>query len=605
MIIKLLATKDTYVSSLKTKFNDGTLANVGQASTIDIFKVISSHKDIKAQALMEFSSNPDVNSTFRLIDAAGNDLTYTFISGASNGNNIQIANSITNTIDEVINVINSVGDSLKITAYKASSSSLIFEQDTAGSLGKTSTSISNHNDKYSLTNFKQFEHSAGLISFPITTFKSKNVNTYSSSVFNNSSNFKAVIKLVDVGSSSTRPKDFNLNINVLSKSFEEGLGKDTLHFSDIGTANFQKINQKLNLEWENQNTVLLSDLIVNSDFDTQNFDVILGNENVKFDITNHIKFTLNQSQQKEDFVLSVSKTNLFDEYDYFVKRLGSSQVRNKIKKPTLEIKIKDSLVGYFNNKNKKRFLDNEEVFYLKNIIDNKLTQFLDSDSIKLKIEFLDSSSTDVLNLAPIIAGESNKVYDYTGKEIVGIKKFTINKNTLTRLNSNFASEINKNAYVSIKLKYFYNAENIIKEETVRFYLPDTNSNVLSSNIRSSINLQQKNLVAKNNLEFVKISFIDIDKQYDTVKIPLALTTENLGDVFYSMYDVDTGEDIIEFVEEDKEYTRLIYNGDSYILNLYCSEQYKNKRVSFVFYYDDINSGTRSIIEDKDLIVRFK
>ena len=128
---------------------------------------------------------------------------------------------------------------------------------------------------------------------------------------------------------------------------------------------------------------------------------------------------------------------------------------------------------------------------------------------------------------------------------------------------------------------------------------------MSSNIRCSINLQQKNLVAKNNLEFIKISFIDIDKQYDTVKIPLALTTENLGDVFYSMHDIDTGEEIIEFIEEDKEYTSLIYNGDSYILNLYCSEQYKNKRVSFIFYYDDINSGTRRVIEDKDLIVRFK
>ena len=605
MIIKLLATKDTYVTNIKTKFNDGSLSNVGQASTIDIFKVVSSHKDVKPQALMTFSSNPDVNSTFKLIDSSNTEKTYKFISEASNGNNIQIGAQVINTIDNIISVVNDVGNNLKITAHKASNSSIIFEQDVSGTSGKTSTLITNHNNKYSLSNFKQFEHSCGLISFPISLFKSNNVESYASSVFSNTSNFKAKIKLSDVGLSNVKPRDMSIDLNILKNNFDEGLGKDILHFSDKGTANFSVINSKENLLWSNKDSVLYDDFIVNSDFDTDTFLLEEGSEDISFNVTGHLKYTLSQTTQKESFVISVNKSSLFDDYTYFVKRLGSSQIRSKLKKPTLEIRIKDSLVGYYNNKNKKRYLNNEETFYLKNIVDNKLTDFLASDAVKLKIQFLNESNTDVLNIPAIVADNSHKVYDYTGKEVKGIKKFVIQNNLLTRTNSNFLESITKNSYVNIKLKYYYNEENIIKEETIKFYIPDTFSSVSSSNIRAAINIQQQNLVAKNNLEFIKVSFIDIDKQHDTVKIPLALTTENLGDVDYSVYDVDTGKDIISFVEDEKEFTQLVYNGDDYILNMYCSEQYKNRRVNFIFYYDDIHSGARRIIENKNIVVRFK
>ena len=605
MIIKLLATKDTYVSSIKTKFNDGSLANVGQASTIDIFKIVSSNKDIKSQALMTFISNPDVNSTFKLIDSSNTEKIYTFIAGASNGNNIQIGAGVINTIDNITSVLNNAGNNLKITAFKASNSSIVFEQDITGASGKTDTLIANHNNKYTLSNFKLFEHSCGLVSFPISLFKSNNVELYSESVFNNVSNFKAKIKLSDVGLSNVKPRDMSIDLNISKNNFEEGLGKDILHFSDIGAANFSVMSNKESLSWENKDSILYNDFIVNSDFDTDTFLLEEGNEDVSFNVTGHLKYTLSQTTQKENFIISVNKSNLFDDYTYFVKRLGSSQIKNKLKKPTLEIRIKDSLVGYYNNKNKKRYLNNNETFYLKNIVDNKLTDFLSTDTVKLKIQFLNESNNDVLNIPIIVSGNTNKVYEYTGKEVKGIKKFVIQNDLLSRTNSNFLTSITKNRYVNINLKYYYNEENIIKEETVKFYVPDTFSSVSSSNIRAAINIQQQNLIAKNNLEFIKVSFIDIDKQHDTVKIPLALTTENLGDVYYSMYDVDTGKDIISFVEEEKEFTQLVYNEDDYILNMYFSKQYKNRRVNFIFYYDDIHSGVRRIIENKNIVVRFK
>ena len=59
------------------------------------------------------------------------------------------------------------------------------------------------------------------------------------------------------------------------------------------------------------------------------------------------------------------------------------------------------------------------------------------------------------------------------------------------------------------------------------------------------------------------------------------------------------------IEEDKEFTELHFNGDEYILNLYCSSLYKNKRVNFSFYYIDVFSGSQKQVLDSQHIVRFK
>ena len=40
MIITLAPIKDTYVTNLSTQFNSGSLANVGHAATIDLFKLL-------------------------------------------------------------------------------------------------------------------------------------------------------------------------------------------------------------------------------------------------------------------------------------------------------------------------------------------------------------------------------------------------------------------------------------------------------------------------------------------------------------------------------------------------------------------------------------
>ena len=54
----------------------------------------------------------------------------------------------------------------------------------------------------------------------------------------NSSNFKCELVLKDVSAGQITPRDFNLILFPLSKSFDEGIGKDVTLFSDLDNVNF-------------------------------------------------------------------------------------------------------------------------------------------------------------------------------------------------------------------------------------------------------------------------------------------------------------------------------------------------------------------------------
>ena len=55
MIITLNPVKDTYVTNLNTQYNSGSLANVGHAATIDLFKLYNENKYSNAWVLFTFS----------------------------------------------------------------------------------------------------------------------------------------------------------------------------------------------------------------------------------------------------------------------------------------------------------------------------------------------------------------------------------------------------------------------------------------------------------------------------------------------------------------------------------------------------------------------
>ena len=735
MIITLNATKDTYVTDIKTKHNDGSVSNVGQAATVDLFKIKSTSSTTKARALLKLAEGSLTDGdTFQLEDAAGQSVTFEF--DVSNNEvaagKIEINDDAGSYIDHIVSQINAQAN-LNITAYKLNSTQILLEQDTAGKTGIKQTTVNvNTAAALTITNFVLFEHSVGLLGLPIKTLNSTHVDTFANSVFNDTAKFKANIVLSDVGVSNTRAKDFTLTLQALNNLFDEGLGSDTIHFSDEDIANFTSISTTSN--WTVPNFITETDFNVSlNSFSSDTFNIVKGDEDLRFNITPFIKGALGEATVTDhDFAIYFSLDNMFDDYSYFVKRLGSNRLKNKLKVPRLEIKIKDDELEFFQSTNKKRYLNNAETFYLKNLVDNNLQSFPAGFTPKLKLEFLGnvrdserieflrnpvtgdkftitdgtatsisvrftyadnsgitseggtnyyiglfdlsqgnitlseavtkiatqllkkvtdntlsnlsfSASGNFLTITNSSLSESNiftTVTDanttmiikrtssnkniltynstgtdntnYTGKSITGIKKFTVGNTVLSRFNSNstFQTNLTTNGYVTVKLTYYYDDDNstdefVIKTEDVKFYNAASSNLIFGENLRSVINLQQEKLYANNTIDFLKITFIDINKQYDSVKVPVDLVSENIGNVYYEMYDIDTNEKIIEYIESEKEYTKLYYNGDYYIMNLFSSEFYKNRRVNFKFYYTDAATGFTKQIQNNNLNIRFE
>ena len=616
MIIVQTATKDTFVTDLSTQYNKGVDANFGQASTLDLFKIVGENKNVKSRALLTIASSITNGDTFTLTDSSNNTVTFVIntgsnlFDGTTAGGNVIVGTQDGVARDKLIGAINSVTSNetnnltLNITATALDSGKVLLEQNVVGILGDTTPTDTG--SSVTITPFRRFEHSSILLKFDLASFKENNVATYGSSAFPN--NFKAELKLKDVGSSSVRPKDFKLRLRVLNEDFNEGLGRDVVHFSDLGDANFKTINSKTSKNWTKQGIVTSTDTssLQQAIFSTLNIED--GSEDIVFDITSYIKHYLDTSSLSQCFVIDFDHDNMFDANTYFLKRFASRNNFNKNYHPKIEMKIKDTVFDIITYKDKKRYLDNEENFYLTNIIDKSPTAF--NSNLKLEFSYLDTDgSTNILSSNVKTA---TTVTNYKGLAIPGIKKFTLENSVIqsTQANTKFKAELIKNGYVDITLKYFYDStlnddvdsnEIVLKTEVVKFYLPDSGFEVFR-NVKVVVDSDHKSMKVNNDFKQLKLSFIDTKKQYDAVKVPVDLISENIGNVNYSMFDVDTGEEIIT---KDGDYTRLIYNGEYYHLNMFGSKNYKNKRVSFIFYYTDYFSDLEKQISDKSLIIRFE
>lgn len=642
MIIIQNPIKDTYVTDIQTSSNNGMLSNVGQSSTIDFFKIASENSKTFSRSLLTINNNIINGNTFTLKDSLGNNVTFVIrtleltvdgsveIDGESK--KVKIGLSEANTLEEkrdrfisALNNVNSFNNGLTfdITAYKLYDDKILLKQNKPGVSGDTSPIIPEGQNSVSITNFTRFEHSAGLIKFDLTSLKNEHLpdsSLIANSVFKDIANpkFSASIKLIDVGQSSTRAKDFSLSLDVLSNDFNEGLGKDVIHFSDIGDANFKVLDSNNNKNWSIEGIVSKSDLFNSPEFYFNDFQIKTGKEDLEFDITSyfHEFFKGTDNFNKENFVIHFPLEFLFDNKTYFVKRFGSRNLKNKQFIPQLILKIDDNEIENI-VLDKKRYFDNEEEFYLLNVKGNKTKPFTSGNHVKLKFSYIGDESNNIYSTFTVEDSEvshlnGTDIFNYKGSKLEGIKKFVVPDTVIEQINSDsiFSAELDRLGYVTVELEYYYESiedstvTSSIKKDKVKFYLPETDQDQISfnnRNIRVSIDLLQKEIKANNSTINLKISFIDINKQYKSVNTPIQLYSEDLGVITYEMHDVDSG---VSLIKDELQYTQLKFNGKHYIMNLFSSENFKNKRVNFTFSYTDPFTGLKKKISNDNTILRF-
>jgi hypothetical protein len=497
MIIILPAIKDTYVTNLKTKNIDAITSNVGNASTLDLFKLYNENKNACSSAVITFVGEGKAIASsgeeFVLKDSLGNSVIFkTDITvNTQNGDidvNGKVIIGLLDTVDNIevssdpvksgyaevfSNVINGVtsnnnGLTLEISAFSNSNNELVLKQNNPGVSGDTNISLDANIDYASVSSnesnsFARKEISAILLNFDIKEFKSEfmnNVADFNLSAFND---LKAEIILYDVTTGQTKPRNYTLSAFNLTKDFEEGVGKDTIYYSDKSeVANFTNLNSNIA---ENSfkipgyvsfidDTSILDHKVNINDLSTPICQVNIGNEDAVFDITEYFKNQIDATLDHKGVLITFDNSEMNNEKTYFVKRFGSRHLINKSLVPILKISVPDSdFTIPKKSQFSKRYLDSEETFYLFNRSNKRLTNFNNPNAGVLKFRILssDKKTTYVDNIA------TSDAKNYKGNKLDGIKKATILSDHLSRFSSDLtnSSNLEKTTYKKNSKGNFY------------------------------------------------------------------------------------------------------------------------------------------------------
>ena len=140
-------------------------------------------------------------------------------------------------------------------------------------------------------------------------------------------------------------------------------------------------------------------------------------------------------------------------------------------------------------------------------------------------------------------------------------------------------------------------EHIIRKENAVFIASEILEGVKYENLLVAIKSQENNFIANNNILPIEVYFVDTKKEFDSVKVPYELPSEHLGDVYYQMYDVETNDVIIDY-DELSNSTKMSYDGEKYVFNLFLPSFLKNRRVNFKFKYKDyINDSNHYLFNE--------
>lgn len=588
MYLILTASKDTYVTNRKLSSNDAKFANVGNASSLDLFKLQSENKLVKPQAELTLNAIPDAGHSFDLIDTNGNTQTYEYIAGVSVPANKQIQRgaSIKTTIDETFTVINALSQTFE--AIEKSNNKIILEQKTAGFNSETNNS--SVSAAISLTNFRIKEFSKILLHFDYDKIK-KHFS------ISNSQNFSAKLKLFDISTGQVKPKNFTASVFPLSKSFDEGIGNDINSFGQKGWTNF--ITASRDDDTLVYNTWSISGLRSKGTRDDLNIDIITGSNNVSYDnkqlfikgnedltidITNFVSESLSNQLHNNGFVIEFHDDIDQNSNTYFVKRFGSRHLKNKFMSPRIDFSFDDSFTKpdsiIYTNNSTRLFLENKQGNFNKNLYFTS-SNILDTskDQLSASISFQDFN----------VSAYATQSLDALGQQKSGSYYVDFN---IDMFSSPLHGYLTSSGKVEADLKWHIvvndnnNLNTLIKSQKITIStgsnLPQTEK-FLISDIRYNFNKPGKK---DENMFFV--SFIDTIANLDAIKIPYRRKGENLGEVHYSVYDANSDREIIPF-ETLQKGTKMSYEDGDYYFTLFRSSLFKDRQIKFKFFLKDYNN----------------
>jgi len=240
---------------------------------------------------------------------------------------------------------------------------------------------------------------------------------YSGTINVNHRTFNCTMKLFDVYGGQTTPSNFDVSIYPLSKSFDEGNGRDVVYYSDYDSCNFT--SSSTGIKWEHSGSGLgggaeeICDYITSSVNlggstleVTQHFKT--GEEDLTVDVTKIVSATIAGILPDSGFRLSLKQSFEDDKFSYFVKRFASRTAYDSLKHPRLIIRYDDSLQDDVQNL---RF-DQTSTIFLRNYLYGEPSNITSGSTLAS----ITGSNSLLLKLVTAVSGNGNYSLIFTGSQ---------------------------------------------------------------------------------------------------------------------------------------------------------------------------------------------
>lgn len=426
------------------------------------------------------------------------------------------------------------------------------------------------------------ELSRGLIKFDLSRIQDL---TASICDFTDSS-FKCQLKLFDVMGSQLSPENYTLVVAPLSKSFDEGIGRDVGSFDDLDVANFVTASYSngsanvWNLEGANKsgsityssgftyptNTDILTEGNLNDGDGSKSLTAeqtfVNGDEDLLVDVTTIVSATLAGILPDLGFRLSFTGSEETDAKTRFVKRFASRHVSNPNITPRLLVSFDDSIIDNHSNflfdVSGSLFLKNSPRGVNSNIVSGSaLTSIVGTNCMQLQL--VSGTYSDYFNV-------SQHTGSTTGAGITGLYSSSFALPFVTGgvvfSASGYVLEETINDYAiksgSITFETYWKSN----DKTLAFH---TGSLTISRIPMSTYVGSQKDLIAnvtngqKEYLKTDKVVFNIFTQFRDyspkATKLPYAAVPDILEEAYYRILDANSGDIIVPY-EKSNNGTRL-------------------------------------------------
>ena len=433
----------------------------------------------------------------------------------------------------------------------------------------------------------------------------------------NHSSFKCQLELYDVYGGQTTPNNFKLIVFPLSKSFDEGMGRDVVLFQDLDTVNFLTssiVNTATPVTWSkpgandigllNSTTI---DVIASGNLNDGNGTVDLwkqqvfktGEENLSIDVTTVISGTLAGLIPDNGFRISFSGTQETDAVTRFVKRFGSRHCTDPSLRPRLVVTYNDSTqdhhkIFYFDISGS-LFLNNFHRGAAANILSGASgTEITASNSLILELR--SGSKSKGTYFSKIVTGSQHKIGNnyisgtysasFSISQFSGTNKGEIRNNSLRNEIKNAGSATLKEIWGSLDGTVGYLTSSIIINSVDRTSFDNKPSRLIVS-ITNMVSEYRLNERAR-----LRVFVEDVGGTIQAKKLPIENVSEIFTKMYYRVRDFVSGDVIIPF---HKNGTILSTDSTGMYFDLYMDSLHRGRLYVIDFKISD--KGFDQVFED--------